>query len=45
MKNNAIIQINKRYWNANADSWFGSTALPEYGVKFITENELHLFGM
>ena len=44
MKNNTIIQINKTYWNANADSWFGVTALPEYGVKFITENELHLFG-
>lgn len=23
--------------------WFGTTALPEYGVKFVTENELQLF--
>ena len=35
---------NRAYWNAHADEWFGATALPEYGVKFVTEDELHLFG-
>ncbi|MCH5193837.1 MAG: class I SAM-dependent methyltransferase [Oscillospiraceae bacterium] len=44
MDNNQIIKINKHYWNENADLWFGTTALPEYGVKFVTENDLHLFG-
>lgn len=44
MKNNTILQVNKTYWNATADDWFGVTALPEYGVQFLTENELHLFG-
>jgi SAM-dependent methyltransferase len=44
MKNKSILQVNKTYWNATADSWFGVTALPEYGVQFVTENELHLFG-
>lgn len=44
MDNNQIIEKNKSYWNANADFWFGTTALPEYGVKFVTEDELHLFG-
>lgn len=44
MKNKTILQVNRAYWNTNADSWFGTTALPEYGVKFVTENELHLFG-
>lgn len=44
MDNNQIIEKNKSYWNVNADFWFGTTALPEYGVKFVTENELHLFG-
>ena len=44
MENKDIIQNNKTYWNANADLWFGTTALPEYGVKFITEDDLHLFG-
>ena len=43
-ENRTILQINKTYWNANADSWFGNTALPEYGVQFVTENDLHLFG-
>lgn len=40
----AIIEKNKDYWNEHADFWFGTTALPEYGVKFPTEDELHLFG-
>jgi hypothetical protein len=44
MGNRTILQVNKTYWNANADSWFGVTSLPEYGVQFVTENELHLFG-
>jgi len=44
MNNSEIIHNNKSYWNANADFWFGTTALPEYGVKFPAEDELHLFG-
>lgn len=44
MENKTILEINKAYWNANADRWFGVTALPEYGVRFVTENDLHLFG-
>ena len=44
MNANQIIQKNQHYWNENADLWFGTTALPEYGVKFVTENDLHLFG-
>ena len=39
-----VHQINREYWNANADAWFGTTALPVYGVDFVTEDELHLFG-
>jgi len=44
MNNGKIIENNKSYWNANADFWFGTTSLPEYGVKFVTEDDLHLFG-
>lgn len=44
MDNNQIIKKNQHYWNENADLWFGTTSLPEYGVKFVTENDLHLFG-
>lgn len=44
MNNNDIIQKNKDYWNEKADLWFGATALPHYGVKFVTEDDLHLFG-
>ena len=44
MKSNQIIKKNQDYWNENADLWFGTTALPEYGVKFVTEDDLHLFG-
>lgn len=44
MKDRTILHVNKTYWNTNADNWFGTTALPEYGVQFVTENELHLFG-
>lgn len=41
--NKNIIENNRNYWNENADQWFGTTALPEYGVKFATEDELRLF--
>jgi ubiquinone/menaquinone biosynthesis C-methylase UbiE len=44
MENKDIIQNNKTYWNTNANLWFGTTALPEYGVKFAKEDDLHLFG-
>ena len=44
MKSKQILQTNKNYWNTNADEWFGTTALPQYGVQFVTENELNLFG-
>lgn len=44
MNNNLIMDNNRNYWNENADLWFGTTALPEYGVKFVTEDDLHLFG-
>ena len=44
MEPNEIIKKNQDYWNENADLWFGTTALPEYGVKFVTEDDLHLFG-
>lgn len=39
-----IIDKNRKYWNDFADNWFGTTALPEYGVNCVTEDELHLFG-
>ena len=44
MNRDEILKINKHYWDTNADLWFGATALPQYGVHFVTENELHLFG-
>lgn len=44
MKKDVILKTNKTYWDTNADLWFGTTALPEYGVKFVTEDDLHLFG-
>ncbi|MDE6387239.1 MAG: class I SAM-dependent methyltransferase [Lachnospiraceae bacterium] len=44
MENDEIIKTNKTYWNDHADLWFGTTALPEYGVLFPTEDDLHLFG-
>lgn len=44
MDKDKILQTNKHYWDTYADLWFGTTALPEYGVHFLTENELHLFG-
>lgn len=39
-----IIEKNRQYWDDHAAYWFGTTALPEYGVHFVTENDLHLFG-
>ena len=39
-----ILKTNKSYWDTYADFWFGTTSLPEYGVHFVTEDELHLFG-
>ena len=38
-----IVANNKQYWEDHADLWFGTTALPKYGVKFVTEDELHFF--
>lgn len=43
MKNN-ILERNKNSWDAMADDWFGTTALPTYGVMIPTETELNLFG-
>ena len=42
MTENILIQ-NKKSWDAMADSWFGSTALPTYGCLIPTEDELKLF--
>ena len=44
MFNEEIIEKNRNYWDDHADLWFGTTALPQYGVRFPTEDELHLFG-
>lgn len=44
MNRDEILKTNKYYWNTYADLWFGTTALPAYGVHFATEDELHLFG-
>ena len=44
MEKERIYTTNKNYWNSNADAWFGTTALPQYGVNFVTEDDLHLFG-
>ena len=44
MIDDEIIEQNKNYWNEHADLWYGTTALPQYGVRFPTEDELHLFG-
>ena len=44
METEKIHSTNKSYWNANADAWFGTTALPTYGVRFLTEDDLNLFG-
>ncbi|MBP5604096.1 MAG: class I SAM-dependent methyltransferase [Ruminiclostridium sp.] len=44
MADKDIIEKNRQYWNECADMWYGTTALPQYGVRFPTEDELHLFG-
>lgn len=44
MNHEEIIVNNQIYWNDHADLWFGTTALPTYGVHFPTEDDLHLFG-
>ena len=41
--NKLILNQNKTSWNAIADSFFGITALPNYGCLCPTEDELHLF--
>lgn len=43
MKDN-ILKQNKEAWDAIADDWFGTTALPTYGVMIPTETDLNLFG-
>ena len=43
MNNNVIKKNDKDYWNANADLWFGTTALPKYSMRFATDEDLHLF--
>ena len=44
MEDDEILKTNQSYWDTYADLWFGTTALPTYGVKFPTEDDLHLFG-
>lgn len=39
-----ILKQNKEAWDVIADDWFGTTALPTYGVLIPTETELNLFG-
>ena len=39
----AVREKNRQYWDGAADNWFGATALPEYGVYCVTEDELHFF--
>lgn len=38
-----IISKNRQYWNDHAHLWFGTTALPYYGVRFLTEDDLLFF--
>lgn len=40
---NDILVQNKSSWDAMADTWFGTTALPEYGCYIPDEDQLHLF--
>lgn len=42
MADTILIQ-NKQSWDAMADDWFGTTALPIYGCLIPTEGELKLF--
>lgn len=39
-----ILRQNKEGWDAIADDWFGTTALPTYGELIPDENKLNLFG-
>ncbi|MCL2396442.1 MAG: class I SAM-dependent methyltransferase [Defluviitaleaceae bacterium] len=40
-----ILKTNKTYWDTHADAWLDRrTALPIYGMKFPTEDDLGLFG-
>lgn len=41
---NEMLKENKEAWDSMADDWFGTTALPTYGVLAPTESDLHLFG-
>lgn len=44
MDQDKVLETNRAYWNARADEWFGTTALPEVGVFCPSEEELKLFG-
>lgn len=37
MNRDEILKTNKHYWDTYADLWFGTTALPTYGVHFVTK--------
>lgn len=43
MTETKILEQNKNSWDAMADTWFGSTALPCYGCLVPSEEELRLF--
>ena len=43
MNETKILEQNKNSWDAMADTWFGSTALPCYGCLVPSEEELRLF--
>lgn len=43
LDNKAVLEQNKRYWDAAADKWFGVTSLPTFGCCVPSEEELHLF--
>ncbi len=45
MKHDEIIESNKTYWNDHADLWFGTTALPVYGVRFPTEEWTYIYSV
>jgi hypothetical protein len=35
----SVLTQNKQSWDSMADSWFGTTALPEYGCFIPAEDE------
>ena len=43
MNPNDILAQNRESWDAIADTFFGVTALPEYGCFIPSEEELRLF--